>query len=407
MKRVGILGGTFNPIHNAHLNIAKAAYEQLALDEVWFMPAGCPPHKEVDFGVTAVHRAKMVELAIADMPSKFILCNIELAKQEACYTYKTLEELIGCHDNEQIKFFFIIGEDSFLDFSSWRKPERICQLADIIVARRGGSLLSDKAIEKRRKAYEKAYGNKFYILDTAVMELSSSDIRRDISLNNDISSLIPASVAEYIVSNGLYIKPILNDEFQDQLSYIKKQLKQSLKPGRFIHTIGVMETAGRLAKHHDASLYKDALLAGLLHDCAKCLTDEERLRICAEQNIPVTEVEERFPQLLHGKVGAYLALVDFNINNPAVQHAIAVHTTGCLNMSLLDKIIFVADYIEPGRDKAPRLDELRKLAYTNLDLCIYYILEDTVAYLKDKPKSMDPTTLEVLEEYKEFSQITF
>ncbi len=195
-------------------------------------------------------------------------------------------------------------------------------------------------------------------------------------------------------------KKHLSAEELKEYKRLKRQLKPALKPSRYEHTLGVVDTAAALALHHEPILLWEAVVAALLHDCAKCLSDEERLRICAEQSITVTEVESRFPQLLHGKVGAYLATSEYGIQGEAIAHAIAVHTTGCPDMSLLDEIIFVADYIEPGRDKAPRLLELRSLAYSNLPLCIYYILEDTVAYLSHKPKSMDPTTLAVLESYR-------
>ena len=105
--------------------------------------------------------------------------------------------------------------------------------------------------------------------------------------------------------------------------------------------------------------------------------------------------------MLHGKVGAYLAKHKYEIDDIQIQHAIAVHTTGCPHMNLLDKIIYIADYIEPHRDKAPHLEEIRHMAYTDIDRCLFMILEDSVAYLSAMPQDMDPLTLETYNYYKE------
>ncbi|MCI5823080.1 MAG: bis(5'-nucleosyl)-tetraphosphatase (symmetrical) YqeK [Lachnospiraceae bacterium] len=180
---------------------------------------------------------------------------------------------------------------------------------------------------------------------------------------------------------------------------IQKEVQNELKPERFEHTLGVMYTAGNLAYRYHISSGK-ALVAGLLHDCAKCLSDERRLDICREQNIPMSDIEKKNPHLLHGKVGAYLAKEKYGISDDDVLHSIAVHTTGCVDMSILDKIIYVADYIEPHRDKAPRLPEIREMAYINLDQCVYMILEDTVNYLGNNPENLDETTVKTFEYYK-------
>lgn len=184
---------------------------------------------------------------------------------------------------------------------------------------------------------------------------------------------------------------------------IKMKLKQTQNEERYEHTKGVMYTAGCLAMAHSYPLDR-AMLAGLLHDCAKCLPDHEILRLCREHNISVSAIEESNPFLLHAKLGAYLAETEYDITDPEILHAIKVHTTGEPDMSTLDKIIFIADYIEPGRDKAPNLIKVREMAYRDLNACMAQILRDTLNYLKAKGGSIDPTTEITYEFYKQFEE---
>ena len=166
---------------------------------------------------------------------------------------------------------------------------------------------------------------------------------------------------------------------------------------RFAHTLGVEFTAAALAMKYQADV-TDAQIAGLLHDCAKCLTDEKRVSICEKHQIPMTDIERRNPFLLHAKVGEYLAREKYGITNPDILNAIRFHTTGRENMSLLERIVFVADYIEPGRRQAPNLAEIRQLAFTDLDAAMLKILEDTLSYLRATGGELDPMT-EITYEY--------
>ena len=135
-----------------------------------------------------------------------------------------------------------------------------------------------------------------------------------------------------------------------------------------------------------------AMLAGLLHDCAKCLSTEKKIGLCVKKNIDITEVEISNPGLLHAKAGMVLAEEEYGIKDTQILHAIRVHTTGEADMGLLDKILFVADYIEPNRCEAPRLEEIRKLAFSELDRTVAEILYDTINFLNTKSGAIDPTT---------------
>ncbi len=181
---------------------------------------------------------------------------------------------------------------------------------------------------------------------------------------------------------------------------IRKAMEKTQDAKRYEHTLGVAYTATALAMCHGVSL-KSAELAGLLHDCAKCLTDEKRLSICEKHNISINEIERRNPFLLHAKVGSFLAMEEYHIYDPDIINAILNHTTGRPGMSVLEKIVFVADYIEPNRKNAPNLTEIRKLAFENLDLAMVKILGDTLNYLESTEGEIDPMTRKTYEYYKE------
>ena len=188
-----------------------------------------------------------------------------------------------------------------------------------------------------------------------------------------------------------------------EFNQIQEKLKIALDEPRYEHTLGVMYTAGCMAMAFNYDI-KKAMLAGLLHDCAKCMTHEERLELCHENQVKVSESELKNKALLHAKAGAILAKIEYDIKDEDILHAIAVHTTGEPNMQILDKIIYIADYIEPNRDKAPNLEYVRKLAYKDLDACMAQILCDTLEYLHSRGGDIDPTTELTYQFYKEYKK---
>lgn len=184
------------------------------------------------------------------------------------------------------------------------------------------------------------------------------------------------------------------------ISKAKKVLKEYMDGSRFEHTIGVMDTAACLAMRYGADMEK-ALIAGLLHDCAKCMPDSKKVKICMKNHIPMSETEEKNPFLLHAKVGAYIAKEKYGVDDEEILQAIACHTTGKPAMTLLEKIIYIADYIEPMRNKAANLPEVRKLAFEDIDRALFKIFSDTLLYLKDTSKSLDAMTVQAYEYYKQ------
>lgn len=189
-------------------------------------------------------------------------------------------------------------------------------------------------------------------------------------------------------------------EKPDHLRKLRKEIERIQDAKRFEHTLGVEFTSAALAMRYGASV-KDAQTAGLLHDCAKCLTDKERVFICKKNNLPMTELEKANPFLLHAKVGAFLAREQYGVTDQDILNAILNHTTGRPGMSLLEKIVFVADYMEPGRNHAPNLDEIREMAFVDLERTMLKILGDTLKYLDGGNGDIDPMTRKTWEYYKE------
>lgn len=179
---------------------------------------------------------------------------------------------------------------------------------------------------------------------------------------------------------------------------ICRKMEKVLDPKRFEHTLGVAYTASALAMCYDVDINK-AQTAGLLHDCAKCMSNEKKLSICEKHHIPVNEVERKNPFLLHAKVGSYVAMKQFNIHDQDIINAILNHTTGRPGMSQLEKIIYIADYIEPGRKQAPNLTKLRRLAFQDLDQALLQVLGDTLHYLESINSPIDPMTQKTYEYY--------
>lgn len=181
---------------------------------------------------------------------------------------------------------------------------------------------------------------------------------------------------------------------------IQEKLYKKLDSHRYQHTLGVMYTCAALAMVHGVDLGK-AQTAGLLHDCAKCIPNEKKLKLCKKHEIPVTPFEKENPFLIHAKLGAYLARKKYKVEDEEILSAIRCHTTGKEAMTALEQILFIADYIEPTRSTAPHLERLRRLAFQDLDQCTYEILRDTLTYLRQSPQKIDETTERAYGYYRE------
>lgn len=187
----------------------------------------------------------------------------------------------------------------------------------------------------------------------------------------------------------------------EQIKRMQQKLKKHLDEDCYEHTLGVMYTAGALAMRYQENI-RSALIAGLLHDCAKCIPTNKKFKMCSKYHLEVSETERSNPSLLHAKLGAYLAEKKYHVRDEAILSAITFHTTGKPAMSLLEKIVYVADYIEPGRRELPNMAEIRRLAFENIDECIYQILQDSLNYLNTRNITVDPMTEKTYLYYKAY-----
>ena len=185
---------------------------------------------------------------------------------------------------------------------------------------------------------------------------------------------------------------------KDIITKLRDEMRKVQDSKRFEHTLGVTYTAACLAMCYNENI-QNAEIAGLLHDCAKCLPNEKKIHICKKSHVEINFAESKNPFLLHAKAGAILAEKEYGISDQNILNAVRFHTTGRPGMSLLEKIIFIADYIEPGRTHSVYLPEIRKLAFVDLDAALRRILSDTLEHLKTSESEIDPTTQETYEYY--------
>ncbi|MDD5899783.1 MAG: nicotinate-nucleotide adenylyltransferase [Lachnospiraceae bacterium] len=391
MKKIGILGGTFNPIHNGHLALASAAMEQYGLEEVWLMPSKLPPHKSHFAMLSEEERLYLTRLA-AKANSKFIVSDFELTREGLTYTADTLELLTK--EFPDVRFYFIIGGDSLVNFLSWRRPERILELASLLAAGRAGYEEEQVifAAASLRKQFPEADINTVVLDDYPI---SSNEIREAFFTGEPerVKQYLPDRVYAYLQENRLFSKVTFSE--------LDAEMQRILPRKRYLHSVAVAHLA---AAYYVSLGYdpKHALIAGILHDCAKAYSDEQLVSDCEKYSVPVTEVERRNGFLLHGKLGAYYARKRYFITDEEILSAISYHTTGRPGMTDLEKVVFLADYLEPFRTQptTPDLNEIRRIAFQDIDKAVYLALKNTLRYLGESGQEIDMTTADTFKEYQ-------
>ncbi|MDO4739553.1 MAG: nicotinate-nucleotide adenylyltransferase [Eubacteriales bacterium] len=377
--RTGILGGTFDPIHKSHIEIAQMAKEALELDEIWLLPDGDPPHKKTN--VSGEERLEMTRLAIEGLAG-FSVLDMEVRRAGTTYTIDTLLELQRTHP--QYRLTYIIGGDTLYKIETWRTFERIAPLCDIAVIARAGT--QEEQLREYADMLAQKYGFCIWIVPGGGSAISSSEIRRRLARGLSVDGFLPVKVERYIERKKLY-----RDERIERLRSV-------LTPARFRHTLGVEEMAIYLAGRFGADAGK-AAEAALFHDCAKCsYTHQEMLEICERGGVELLENEREIAQILHAPAGAVLAKEEYGVTDEEVLAAIRWHTTGRKGLTLLEKIVFLADAIEPYRKPYPGLDKIRELARDDLDAAICQSAQDTQAYVAARGLLLNPCTAQMLEE---------
>lgn len=377
-ERIGIMGGSFNPIHDRHLEMAAAAKREFQLSRIIFLPTGNPPHKHMALE-DAEHRFEMTRLAVSGQPG-FTASRMEIDREGTIYTVDTLTRMQKQMPDVEIDY--IIGEDTLLDLPNWRKPDKVFGLCRFLVCCRVSedvqALPIVKELEKR--------GATFAFLSLKPSSISSTTVREKLARGEAVEELRP-QVLEYIRIMGLYGQ----ESGLDTARAVYPQLKRTLSDKRLTHSLLVAYAARQLACMHGMD-EKQAALAGLLHDCAKCLPLAELQRIARENRLLLDKETLQSSNLLHGPVGAVVAEKEYGVTDPNILASICCHTTGKVGMMPLDMIVYLADKIEPSRRSYPALEEVRALSRVNLAGAMLHSLESTLEYVKKQNTTPHPLT---------------
>ena len=375
--KIGIYGGTFNPPHLGHITAARAVFDLLGLDQLLVIPAGLPPHKTMpDGSPTSAQRLEMTRLAAEqlDLGERVKVLNMELRREGRSFTSDTLAQLKDQYPNDEL--WLLMGTDMFLTLQTWHEPEKILQLAGIAAFGRTEEDTEELfSIQRDYLCEVYPQARIFTLTIPGVVDVSSTELREKLAKGEGGNLLAPA-VYGYILRQGLYntgadLKHLPLDQLRPvALSYLKHK--------RIPHVLGTEQEAIRLAQRYGADVEK-ARVAALLHDCTKKLSMEEQLALCEKYGIQLDELEQKALKLLHSKTGAAIAKDVFGVDEE-IYSAIWYHTTGHANMTRLEKIIYLADYIEPSRD-FPGVDELRSVCYEDLDRGLLKGLEMTIEEL--------------------------
>ena len=365
--RVGILGGTFDPVHVGHVALAQAALEELNIERLLVLPNGAPQYKHPR--TDPADRLAMACMAMGALRGAEV-SDMEILRGGATYAVDTLRILKSAHPDTE--YVYIIGLDSLKNLSRWKDAEALKGMCTFACAAREGQVPRQPGVQ---------------VIRTTIPDISSARIRQMVQTGQNADAFMPKNVARYVAERGLYLS-----NFSE--ASLRKELHKRLTPHRYAHTLGVAETAVQLARENGLCAGK-ALVAGLLHDCAKCLSEEELLQYAGPAGADADEIRCR--AVLHAPVGAYLAREQYGVQDEAVLSAIRRHTVGGEKMSLLDAIIYVADFIELGRRPFDGLEEARRMAEKDVFRAAALCGRLTGSYAEREGRQLHPATARMIQ----------
>ncbi len=357
--RIGIYGGTFNPPHKGHKNLALQMKRAARLDRIIIIPTGTPPHKTGEQTASGEHRYKMCRLMFSE--DFFSVSDIEIKRQGKSYTYDTLCQLKEEFPGDEL--FLIMGSDMLLSFHRWYNYREILSLATLCVATREDEITCGELSDYGRDTLGK---DDIIIADIEPVECSSTEVRELIKKGLDARELTSATVFDYMRLHLLYDSPYMQ---------YKRILREKLDDYRLIHSLGVAESAKELAQLYSADEDK-AYLAGLLHDIMKNADKAEQLKIMKKGGITLSHAEKNNPKLWHAMAGECYLRCELGITDSEILGSVRYHTTGKAGMTLLEKIIYVADYISAERNY-PDVETMRQLSAESLEKASLYSLQYT------------------------------
>ena len=370
MKRIGIFGGTFNPVHVEHVKMARAATEELGLDKIIIVPTFMPPHKNVS-PASGTDRINMLKIAFKGV-EKAEISDFETESKGKSYSYITAEHFRA--QDKDAEIFMIIGGDMLNDFKTWKNPDRILASVNIAVILREDYKCD---INAEREYFLKTFGKDFTVLKYVGKIVSSTEIRTYLSFGIEPRG-VESDVFGYIKEHGVYKA----DKYQQ---YILSRLPIK----RVLHTANVVVCALKKAKELGLD-YEKVRIAATLHDCAKYDDYTAYEGFVLPEGVPQSVV--------HAFLGAFVAERVLGVTDTEILDAIRYHTSGKADMSTLSKLIFVADMVEEGRTY-DGVEVLRQAYEKDFESCFRLCLKEEVQHLLGKKKYIYAETLNAYEYY--------
>ena len=378
--RIGILGGTFNPIHTAHVQMARIARDEAALDQVLLIVSADPPHKRVEGEVPARERYRLTQLALVG-EEWIVPSDLEILRGGKSYMLLTLQELKERYPGAELSL--IVGSDMLSDLPNWYHPEEVLALADVLCVPRIGRNENDG---ETAQMLTQRYHTSVRILSGKADMISSTDIRHRLLEGQSVDGLMPETVEQAIYEGGEY--------FPADVRRMQEQCRATLTPKRYTHVCGTMRAAAMLSTlwKQDA---KKARIAALLHDCAKCL-DPLRQEVLSGDETGIAPVHHAF-------AGAVIAKMEYGITDETILRAIRLHTTGDWGMTDFDALIYAADLIEPTRT-FHGVEDYRNRLSSEIDPFMRHTLRRVYQLIEKKGWGVHPASKRAIDYYE--SKIT-
>ena len=381
-QRIGILGGSFDPVHRGHIAAALSVLDAAYVDKMLVLPCGTPAHKSCV--APAEDRWKML-VAACSGDKRLIPSRLELDRSGITYAVDTLKAVRKEYSDADL--FYIIGSDTLMTLHHWYKVEEVFRLCSFLVLPRD---MDSVPACREEIARLESMGGRVRLLSFTPVSVSSSAVRSAFSSGFLPEGLNPA-VLEYCRCKGLYDCP----GRIDNIDFWMDNLFSALKPKRFAHSLSVALTSARLAEQYGENPLK-AEQAGLLHDCAKCLPLKDMQRIAKENDLTDDPGVLSSDALLHSLAGACLAQQLYGMTDPEVLEAIRFHNTGYPGMSRLAMCVCLADFMEPLREPFPLLEDVRTLARSSLEKALLLSLEGTVEHVLSRGWYLYPRTTDTI-----------
>ena len=383
-KKIGIYGGTFNPPHLGHKRLAEEMKEKARLDKIIIMPTFTPPHKKGSDLASEKDRLNMCRLFFKE--SCYQVSDLEIMRGGKSYTVDTVTELKKLYPKDEL--FLIIGSDMLLSFDRWYRFEDILDNVTLCVATRENDISAEDLLSYAKDKL-KLDTEDIVISTVDAFVCSSTQVRNLIKEEGSTEGILDKCVKGYIDFRRLY---------SDEYTSWRRLLKEKLVEKRYIHSLNVADSARQLAERYGYYDPDKAYFAGLVHDIMKNATEEEQLQIMEKGGIILSRTEKNNPKLWHAMAGEAYLRTEMGITDEEILSAVRYHTTGKCGMSLLDKVVYIADYISVERDY-PDADVMRELSVNKgLDEAALYALKYSFRNLSENERLIHTDSVEYYNE---------